>query len=429
MISQSALGSGIGGPAPIKVLYLTPQPRVPGRMTRATFIDEEIRGLAAAGIQAFVLSTEVAADTQSGSVWLKSVAARRSLVDRAQASKLLIRRVNGVPVPNWASPREWYYNGWLEHVAAKVVLKEGIDVIHSHFAWPSGQGGLIARALTGRPLVAALRGNDLLMDSAIGYGARHNPLFDRAVRNLLKNAERTLYFSQVMRDTGIGLGADPSAAFVLSKGVDTHRFTVAPNRAALRRELGFGTRPMIMTVGGLIERKGVHHVLQALGHLRSDHDFTFVIVGKGPDRAKLAELSAQLGMASETVFTGYLDRDTIPKYFAACDVFVLGSLVEAAGNVVLEAMAAGRPVVCTDSGGPGEFVKDRENGFVVPVGDAQALAARVKLLLQNPALGEELGAAGRRRAVTVYSYDRMTTDIIDIYRNVLAERSRQPVQV
>jgi glycosyltransferase involved in cell wall biosynthesis len=404
---------------------MVPQPRVPGRVTRATFMDEEIRGLAAKGVKAYILSTELPEDTQSGSVWLKSVPARRSFANRVQASRLLVRPIAGLPVPNWADPRMWYRCGWLEHVAAQVVHEENIDLIHSHFAWPNGQGGMIVRALTGRPLVAAFRGNDLLISPEIGYGARHRPAFDRAVRGLLGTAERTLYFSQVMRNKGIELGAAPGRATVLHKGVDIERFGVASDRAALRHELGFGGKPMIMTVAGLIARKGVEDLLAALARLRDDLDFTFVIVGDGPERENLADLSVRLQLADRTVFTGRLDRQTIPKYFAACDVFVLASLVEAAGNVVLEAMSAGRPAVCTDSGGPGEFVVDGQTGFVVPVGDAAAIASRVKLLLQDTPLSERLGAAGRRRAVDEYSYDRMTGDIIAIYREVLSERSRK----
>jgi glycosyltransferase involved in cell wall biosynthesis len=404
---------------------MTPQPRVAGRVTRATFMDEEIRALAAKGINAYILSTDLPADTQSGSVWLKSIPARRSLVNRVQATRLLVRPVAGLPVPNWADPRMWYRCGWVEHVAAQVVHEEKIDLVHSHFAWPNGQGGMIVRALTGRPLVAAFRGNDLLTSPEIGYGARHRPAFDRAVRGLLGAAERTLYFSQVMRNKGIELGAVPSRATVLHKGVDIDRFTVSEDRMALRAELGFGTKPMIMTVAGLIARKGVEDILAALARLRHDLDFTFVIVGDGPQRANLAELSDRLGLGDRTVFTGRLDRQTIPRYFAACDVFVLASLVEAAGNVVLEAMSAGRPVVCTDSGGPGEFVKDGQTGFVVPVGDTAAIAARVERLVRDTTLCEELGAAGRRRAVGEYSYDRMTADIIAIYREVLSEQSRK----
>jgi glycosyltransferase involved in cell wall biosynthesis len=413
----------------MRVLYLVPQPKVPGRVAKSTFMDEEIRALAAAGIDAFVLSTKVPSDTHMGSVRLMSTSARDSALNRIQASTLLVRRVEGVPVPNPAEPRNWFVAALLEHVAAKIIHEERIDVIHSHFAWPMGQGGIIASAKTGRPLVATLRGNDLVMLEAVGYGRRRRPPFDRAVRRLLKKADRTIYFSQHMHRKGLELGANPAVATVLPKGVDVARFTPCGDRVALRQELGFGPRPMILTVGGLIRIKGVDHVLKALARLRGELDFSLAIVGEGPERETLKELSAQLGLTEQTVFTGRLDRATIPKYFAACDVFIHASLTEAAGNVVLEAMSAGRPVVCTDSGGPGEFVRDGQTGFVVPVADVEAIAARVKFLLQNATVCDQLGAAGRRRAVAEYSYDRMTGDIIDVYQDLLKRCSPERAAV
>src|SRR5690606_10183055 len=111
-------------------------------------------------------------------------------------------------------------------------------------------------------------------------------------------------------------------------------------------------------------------------------------------------------------------------YFAACDVFVLASIMEAAGNVLFEAMAAGRPVVCTDSGGPGEYIVDGETGYVVPVGDTAAMAARIGMLLGDPALQDRLGQEGHRRTVGEFGYDRMVTDLVRVYRDVLAERHR-----
>lgn len=410
----------------MKVLYLVPQPKQPQRIGAYTFLDEEIQALAAAGVEAFVLSTAVSADARTGAVSLKSVSARQSLINRIQAARFLVKRVHGLPVPNPTNPRQWFRSAWLEHVAAQLVHEEDIDLIHSHFAWPQGQGGTVVRAVTGRPLVASLRGTDLMTKPAIGYGRRLKPSFDQAVRRLLKNADRTVYFSRHMRNLAISLGARPDTATVVRKGVDLGRFTVAANRIELREQLGLGSRPMILTVAGLIPLKGIHHILEALGRLR-ERDFTFVVAGEGPERARLEQLSAELGLTRHTVFAGRVDRHTIPKYFAACDVFVLASQLEAAGNVIFEAMAAGRPVVCTNSGGPAEYVSDGETGFVVPVGDTEAIGARIDLLLQNVALREQLGAEARRRSVTEFRYDRMIRDIIDVYRDVLSVRSRQRV--
>ena len=98
---------------------------------------------------------------------------------------------------------------------------------------------------------------------------------------------------------------------------------------------------MILTVAGLIRRKGVHHLLEAAARLRPTHDFSVVICGEGVEHERLQQLSDTLGLGDRTYFRGRVDRQAISQYFAACDVFVLASTLEAAGNVLLEAMARG----------------------------------------------------------------------------------------
>ncbi|MBA3890309.1 MAG: glycosyltransferase [Gemmatimonadaceae bacterium] len=400
------------------MLYLVPQPKRADRIGAYSFLDEEIQALAAAGVEAFVLSRKVPEDTWCGRVRLK--AARKPSDVRLGVASFLVRRAKDVPIRYFLELPALHHVGRLEYEAAAIVKAEGIDLIHSHFAWPAGFGGILARAETGRPLVATLRGTDVLLDEAIDYGRRTSKAYDRALRRLLATADRTVYFSNYMRDRALELGARPAAARVVRKGVDLAHFAVADDRVGLRRTLGLGERPMILTVAGLIPRKGVHHILEALAIVARDRDFSFVVCGEGPERARLETLSAELGLADRTVFAGRVTRADIPKYFAASDVFVLASLVEAAGNVLFEAMASGRPIVCTDSGGPPEYVKNAETGFVVPVGQPEAMAARIGQLLNDPALQDRLGAEGRRQTMGEFDYDRMVRDIRGVYRETLA---------
>lgn len=408
----------------MKVLYLVPQSKRSDRIGAYSFIDEEIEALAAAGIEAFVLSTASPADRLHRRVHLRSSPARTSTATRAGAFTFLLRHFKDVPRRHFWHPAKSYRVARAEHLAAHLVEREKIDLIHSHFGWPQGFGGLLARATTGRPLVATLRGTDILLDREIQYGRRGDPCFDRAIRLLLGTADRTVYFSNYMREQALALGARPETARVIRKGVDLSQFTVADNRVALREKLGLGPSPMILTVAGLIPRKGVHHIMEALARLAPSRDFTFVICGDGPERARLETLAATRGLKDRTRFLGRVSRETIPKYFAACDVFVLASIVEAAGNVLFEAMAAGRPVVCTRSGGPPEYVRDGETGFVTPVGDPGAMSTRIAQLLDDPALQDRLGAEGRRRTIGEFAYDRMVQDIIGVYDETL--RSRTP---
>ena len=408
----------------MKVLYLVPQPKRPDRIGAYSFLDEEIQALAGAGIEAYVLTRTAPADGANGAVRVK--AARLGSVSELEVAAFLVRHARQVPFQYLLEPGLLRHAARLELRAAAIAREEGIDIIHSHFAWPDGFGGMLARAETGVPLVASLRGTDILLDPGIKYGRRMDPAYDRAIRRLLATADRTLYFSRYMRDQALALGARAGNARVIRKGVDLGQFTVATDREALRRELGIGARPMLLTVSGLIPRKGVHHILEALARVGEGRDFTFVVCGEGPERQRLEALSAQLGLGDRVVFAGRVDRQTIPKYFAACDVFVLASIVEAAGNVLFEAMSSGRPVVCTDSGGPPEYVRDGETGFVVPVGDPDAMAARIRWLLDDPALQHRLGQEGRRRIVGEFEYGRMISELLDVYRDVLKTASLQP---
>jgi glycosyltransferase involved in cell wall biosynthesis len=340
-------------------------------------------------------------------------------MSRLTAARHLLWQVDGLPLRSVRYPMRAYRAAWTEVVAASVVRSYGINLIHSHFAWPQGLGGALTRALTGIPLVASLRGTDILVDPTIQYGRQANPYFSRSLARLLTIADRTVYFSRYMRDHGISLGARPEAARVIRKGVDLRHFGPVADRDSLKQALGVGRRPMILTVAGLIARKGIDHLLAAVARVRQDHDVTLVICGDGPDRAKLESVAAELGLGDRVMFTGRVARDVIPRYFAACDVFALASVKEAAGNVLFEAMASARPIVCTDAGGPGEYVVDGETGFVVPVGDSAAMASRLGLLLDDPSLGDRLGAEGRRRTIEQFDYDRMVSDLIAVYREVL----------
>lgn len=406
----------------MKVLYLAPQAKRDGPLTAYSFLDEEITALASAGIEAYVLSRRTArVETQNGIIrW--PLPRERSLRERARSARFLLQSSSAMPSANLLSIPDWYQAGRVERIAAELVQREGIDVVHSHFAWPDGLGGILVKQMTDVPLVACLRGADVLIDPEIGYGSRERRFYDRNLRRLLQRADRTLYFSRFMQEEATTLGAPAARARTIEKAVDLSRFGVIEERARARQELGFGARPMILTVGGLIPRKGIDVILEALARLRPSFDFTFVVCGEGPERETLQALSRRLSLDDRTHFLGRVGRDEIPKLFGACEVFVLASVLEAAGNVLFEAMGSGRPIVCTAAGGPSEYVQDGLTGFVVPVRDSSALADRIGKLLADDGLRNRLGLEGLRRAHTRYSYPRLVRDIIGVYEDVLNDR-------
>ena len=402
----------------MKVLYLTPQATRDTALAKYTFLDEEIAALRAGGIRPYVLSRRVRRVEERDGIVLWPLPRERSAGARVRSVGFMVRSSGTMPAANLLAFFDWYQAGRIERVAADLVRREQIDLIHSHFAWPDGLGGSLVKATTRRPLVACLRGSDILIDESIDYGSRGRRFYDRNLRRLLRTADRTTYFSKFMAEKGIELGANPTRTRVLQKAVDLSHFGVTADRAAARESLGLGRRPMILTVGSMIPRKGIDLILESLARLRGEFDFSFVVCGDGPERQMLDALVRRLSLEDRTHFVGRIAREEIPKYFGACEIFVLASVLEAAGNVLFEAMASARPIVCTAAGGPGEYVQDGATGFVVPVGDTAAIADRIGALLRDPALADRLGAAGRHRALTEYAYPRLVRDIKAIYDEV-----------
>ncbi|TVP48689.1 MAG: glycosyltransferase family 4 protein [Gemmatimonadales bacterium] len=407
----------------MRVLILAPPSTETGRITRFSFIDEELQGLSNAGVEVFVLTSSVEVETRIGPVTLLPIPRDHIWNRRVRSLGLIARHRHLIPGTCLRDVSNCIHRVRVEDAIREAVQKHHIDVIHSHFGPFLGFGGLLARAETGVPLVSTFRGMDLLMDEAMGYGLRRTEFYSAALRAQAGAADVTTYASDFMRDAGLRVGADPATAITIRKGVDLDHFDLAPDREELRAELGVDG-PMILTVAGLIRRKGVDTILRALGRLRDSHDFTLVICGKGPETPALRKLGEELGLTDRLDFRGRVPRDQIQRYFAACDVFILASRMEAAGNVLLEAMGAGRPVIATDSGGPGEYVRNDRTGFVIPVDDDAAMADRLAHLLDNPEVQERLGSAGREIAHAEHGYDVVVKGFISAYERARASGSR-----
>jgi glycosyltransferase involved in cell wall biosynthesis len=401
----------------MRVLYLVPPGRWPEQIAAYSFIDEEIHALAGAGVEPYVLSPAVDSPRWSGTVRLLPLPGS-GWRERSRTLRFLATNSSHLPAMSLKEFGKCFHATRIELAAADLIEQHDIQLIHSHFGPILGFGGMLARLSTGRPLVASFRGMDLLVDRGIHYGLRRDAFYERSLFALLRNVDVSTYASDFMLREAVRLGVPPETAITIRKGVDLDRFHVVDDREALRRELGVDT-PMILTVAGLIPRKGVDTVLRALALLRSTHEFTLVVCGEGPERGVLEELSDRLDIADRVLFKGRIGRAEIPRYFSACDVFVLASRLEAAGNVLLEAMASGRPVVCTDSGGPPEYVLDGETGFVVPRDDPPAMADRFRTLLDHPALREGLGEKARFRAESEHPYTVLVSGFLSAYQQAL----------
>jgi glycosyltransferase involved in cell wall biosynthesis len=179
-----------------------------------------------------------------------------------------------------------------------------------------------------------------------------------------------------------------------------------------------GDPPRLVTVGRLASPKDPLALIGALADVGSP--FRVLVVGDGPDRAGVEAAARRLGLDAAVEFAG--ERRDVAALLAGADVFVLASRSEGAPLSILEAMAAGLPVVASNVGGVGELVVDGETGLLVPPRDPAALTEALERLLADPALRRRLGAAGRRRALERFDLEAFRRAHVELYERELARR-------
>jgi len=268
------------------------------------------------------------------------------------------------------------------YLRLRKLKREGaLDVIDAHFCYPDGYAGALLGRWLGVPVAITLRGKEERL-------ARVPALRARMCR-ALAHAGRVFTVSGALARVAADLGAPGDRIRLAENGVDADRF-MPIDRLAARAKLGVPAQARVLvSVGGLVERKGFHRVIECLPALRRDFPglLYLAVGGPGPEGDFGAQLRAQvqaLGLGEIVRFTGPKRGEDLCAALSAADVFVLATSYEGWANVFLEAMACGLPVVTTDVGGNREVVARDELGIVVPFGDACALRAALATALRYP---------------------------------------------
>lgn len=290
------------------------------------------------------------------------------------------------------------------------VLREGVDVVHT---WASAESWDAAAALRGTE-VALVRSRTTV-----------KPFQRHALKGIL--IRRTAAFLASCRRIEEALaesGAPREKIFPLVEGVDLARFRPDLDRHALRAELELDdAQVLLVNVGRLEPIKGQQHYLRALARL-PEH-VVGAVVGGGDYQPELKREARELGLGRRVHFLG--TRSDVPSILAAADAYVLSSVgSEGSSRATLEAMATGLPVVCADVGMLPDIVRTGKNGFLYPPGDAQALAAALGRLVENPELRQEMGGQARRFVEESRSETDMLASVEAVYRGVVAQRTGLP---
>ncbi|WP_075292059.1 glycosyltransferase family 4 protein [Pararhizobium arenae] len=307
-------------------------------------------------------------------------------------------------------------------------LRDGdFDVVHTHMSKAALIGGLAA-ALSGIPVTVNTAHN-------IGFLALSNPLakglfwlYDRLL--FAMTADAVITVSQRVRDGIVGSRIAPTyKVFAIHNGIDAGRFSVeSGSRDLVRQAFGIAaTQPVVATVARLVWFKGLHDLLDAAGIVsRQVPEVRFLIVGSGPQHDELRAKCLTDGISKNVIFAG--ERRDIPDILSSADVFALTSVSEGLPISILEAMAAGLPVVATDVGGVSEIVDDGKTGFLVPSRSPSDVADRILRLLASPDDRQTFGAAGKRRVVRAFSPEHMIAQTAHLYDRLLTAKAtgREP---
>ena len=229
--------------------------------------------------------------------------------------------------------------------------------------------------------------------------------------------------SQAAIDFLISHGYNRRKFWLIHNGIDTKPFyrRSAEEKRAVKQGYDLPlNKPIITCVANFRPPKGHEYLIQALHELKNEGlDFITLLVGDGPLREKLERLVREIGLEERVRFLGSKDREEIPKILAITDIFVLSSLWEGLPTAIIEAMAAGCPVVATAVGGTPELVIDGETGFLVYPRDARALAQKIKFLLQDQSLRERMGKDGTQRVKEHFSMERMVQEYEALYKQLI----------
>ncbi|MGH7411768.1 MAG: glycosyltransferase family 4 protein [Candidatus Methylomirabilis sp.] len=326
---------------------------------------------------------------------------------RVRILKELVREIN--PLKDLQALARLY---WLIRI-------EGFDIVHTH----SSKAGILGR------LAAWLAHVPVVVHTVHGWGfhdqmwAPQRWLFVRLERWAALISDKLIVVSNVTKAKGLQEKIGTPEQFVtIYSGIEPKEFTCpAFDPEKKRRELGIPSGvPVIGTIGRLSPQKAPGDLLAAARKVvDAIPEARFVIVGDGPLRRQVEQSIRAMGFGESIVLTGI--REDVTELMTLFDIFVLASRWEGLPRVIPQAMAAGKPVVCTNVDGNSEAVTDGVNGFVVPPRDPEALCNAILTLLRNPSLIKTMGQEGRKGAA-IFCASVMVEAIEVLYHTLCFEK-------
>ena len=297
---------------------------------------------------------------------------------------------------------------YLASLAPHRKLIADADVLFGTWAYPDGCAVILTARAMNKPCAVKVHGSDLNVIAK-------RPSARAILRHVLPRADAMVSVSAALSTELEALGVDRAKVHLVANGVNTELFTPRDKREA-RRALGLSeTAAVVAFVGRLEPQKGVGELLAAIPRVRARiGDVVFVLLGEGEWSERVKKEAASSNGA--IVAPGARPLKEVAQWLAACDVFTLPSWMEGTPNVVLEALASGRPVVATSVGGIPDVLRDHEAGRLVPARDAAALADAIAVTLERVRRGQL--PPDRMRQLGPKSWDESAASLLAVLESI-----------
>lgn len=305
----------------------------------------------------------------------------------------------------------------------QLTAKEKYDVIQAHWVIPNAPVAALVGWLRRIPVVISMHGSDVYIAEKLrpvgvvaGWAFRRAAGVTACSPDLRTRAQK------------LGAATDPTKSVVIPYGADPNVFkTPELPTQIIRQQLGFAPSEMILFCSGrLVYKKGFEYAIRAMPEvLKRVPTARLVIAGAGDLLDELKSIAQQEGVAERVRFEGSVAHNQIPDYLAACDIYLLPSVVDDSGNVdglpnaLLEALAAGRPVVASNVAGVPLAVEDGVNGRLVAQRDVAGLAKAIAELLADPMRREQFGKAARRKIEQELNWPTVAAHYSQVFENAV----------
>lgn len=292
-----------------------------------------------------------------------------------------------------------------------LVFRKMIDIVHCDKVMPTGLIGYLLRKILGKPYIVYAHGEEVQIYRRYKFKKRIMPI-------IYNSSDKVIANSSFTKSLLINLGVKEEKIAIVNPGVDIKTFNPHIECSEIIRKHNLNGKIVLLTISRIEERKGHELVVRTLAKLIKDFpDLVYLIVGKGEGELKLRQLVKSLNLDNFVKFVGYVGDEDLPKYYCACDLFIMpnkemsSGSVEGFGITFIEAGACAKPVIGGRSGGTVDSIIDGQTGLLIEKDDEEGLYALLRKLLVDKDYMRTLGQNGRRRAVEELNWDLVAQKI------------------